>query len=163
MSSERVELVLERLSEDSSMTGELDDHTASVLLQWAEQEVKAADVLNDNAAFEERVMAVRSAARTAARPTTRSGDTDPADVIVKRAAELLNAALQTPTVTVHTTEPSTRTLQVAPDLSDHQEGTMTPTGDESKTQVETPPTATPPRSPWQMLRRRIRRWTHRKA
>ena len=51
MPSIRVEQALEQLSEDGTLTGDLDDAAGGALLRWAEQQIAEAASETDDVAF----------------------------------------------------------------------------------------------------------------
>lgn len=151
MTSARVEQTLERFQEDERLTGDLTDDTATALLSWIEQQIRAADALAEERAFEQHVAAIRSAARTAA--STRAADPTPVTV-VEQAQAALQALMPSATGADAAVVPAP-VAQVEPPQT--AASVAEPVADPSNA------AATPLPSLWRTLRRRVRRWTHRKA
>lgn len=176
MPSIRVEQALEQLSEDGTLTGDLDDAAGGALLQWAEQQIVGADTEKDEAAFAAQVAAIRSAVRSAARVGSRSLDPVAPDTVVAQAAALLNRSLahspaRSPVAAPHVGVPP-RAGSVAPtantfetnvpaDQSAAHTGSADPAAHDAAPGTRSTPTER--RSTWETVRRRIRRWMHRKV
>jgi hypothetical protein len=81
--------MVERVQEDERLRGDLTDEAATALVEWASQRVAAAaaDPARPDADVEAEVLAIRAAARSAA----RGGEVDPQRVIA-----LADAALAQP-------------------------------------------------------------------
>ncbi len=146
MPSARVEQALERLSEDSSLTGDLTDPEATQVLAWAERQIMAADEAGADNSFASQVAAIRAAIRAAARPT------DDALPVAERAQRALrsSAVHVDRALAAAAVEPKSKNSRVAP-------------GEQPPSLAAIGPAAPPLRSPWQSLRRKIQRWTHRKV
>src|SRR5215213_10857729 len=84
--SEREQRMTERILEDESLRGDLEDDAASALIDWASAQAAAAaaDPDRTDAAVEVQVQAIRKAARAAA----LSGETEPKRLIALAAAGL---------------------------------------------------------------------------
>lgn len=152
MRSARVEQTLERFQEDERLTSDLTDDTATALLEWIEQHVQAADALPDASTFEQQVAAIRSAARTAA--STRTDDPTPATV-VEQAEAALQASAPSAAAPPAPAGPGAGAPATTAQVSAPQ------TGPDAAAPATALPTPIP--SLWRTLRRRVRRWTHRKA
>ena len=140
--STRVQIALEQIGEDESLTSDLTDPAATALLDWMTQQIQAADAAPDDDAFRQQVAAIRSAARTAAK--TAADEAVSAALIVERA----QTALQDQ-------EPGTRNQEPGAESPlAHQEP--------SSLVVERAQQARQ-NSVWNSLRRRVRRWVHRKV
>jgi hypothetical protein len=84
--SEREQRMAERILEDESLRGDLEDDAATALVDWASAQAAAAAAESDrtDAAVENQVQAIRKAARAAA----LSGETEPKRLIALAAAGL---------------------------------------------------------------------------
>lgn len=176
MPSIRMEQALEQLSEDGTLTGALDDAAGEALLQWAEQQIAEADTASDEAAFAARVAAVRTAVRSAARGGTRSLDSVAPDAVVAQAAALLNSSMAQSPARPPVAAPrfgvsgSARSTAAAANpfetgvsgdqVAAHPDSAHAAAHNAAPSTLSTP---TERRSTWETLRRRIRRWMHRKA
>ena len=85
--SEREQRMAERILEDESLRGDLEDDAATALVDWASAQAAAAaaDPDRTDATVEAQVQAIRKAARAAA----LSGETEPKRLIALAAAELV--------------------------------------------------------------------------
>lgn len=94
MSNERALLLLERLQEDESLRGDLQDPAATALLDWASARIRevAADETRADALVNADVRAIRQAARMAASAAVD----DPQQVVAMAAAALQRAAMRGP-------------------------------------------------------------------
>lgn len=92
MDDERTALLLERLQEDESLRGDLEDRAAVALLAWASARIRevAADPQRGDEALAADVQAIRQAARAAA----RMGMNDPQQVVAAAAMTLQQATTQ---------------------------------------------------------------------
>ncbi|HEU5099262.1 MAG TPA: hypothetical protein VFU22_09595 [Roseiflexaceae bacterium] len=88
--SEREQRMAERILEDESLRGDLEDSAAKVLVDWASQRAAhaAADPAQPDDAVEAQVQQIRQAARAAA----RSGETEPRRLVALAEAGLSPAA-----------------------------------------------------------------------
>ena len=84
--SEREQRMAERILEDESLRGDLEEDAATALVDWASAQAAAAaaDPDRTDAAVEAQVQAIRQAARAAA----RSGETEPQRLIALATAQL---------------------------------------------------------------------------
>jgi hypothetical protein len=87
MDDERQQRIAERIMEDESLAGDLEDPAAKALIEWALQQAAAATA--DPARPDEAVQADAQAIRAAARAAARSGAQDPQQVVAR--AEVLLA------------------------------------------------------------------------
>lgn len=177
MPSSRVEQALEQLSEDGTLTGDLDDAAGGALLQWAEQQIIQADAQLDDATFAGRVAAIRSAVRSATRATGRSLDPVAPETVIAQAAALLNrggmnTAVAQPSVgtTVAVEADATAPANVSPDVAataqpENAAAALLGTSRAAHVDVPEGSVSSPLKlhSAWQTLRRRMRRWIHRKV
>lgn len=169
--STRVQLALEQIGEDEALTGDLTDSAATAVLEWITQQVRAADAAPDDEAFEQRVKAIRSAARTAARI---AADEDvSAAVVVERAQAALQSSASPAAAQ------SQPAASIAPAAADHPavaaipapEAPAAATAQAPEIQAPDPSVvadsqsaqSTRSNSVWNSLRRRLRRWAHRKV
>ena len=142
--SARAERVLERFSEDESLTSDLTDPVATALLDWITQQVQAADAVADDALFQARVAAIRSAARAAAQAAAE----DDSAPVVERA----QAALSLPAPGAAAAPDSPVTAASAPSTPSDQPASATRPSEQPAR-----------RSLWNSLRRQVRRWVYRKV
>lgn len=174
--STRVQLTLEQIGEDEALTSDLTDPAATALIEWITQQVQAADAAPDDAAFQQQVQALRSAAKSAAR--TARGEDVTAAVVVERAQAALQSSVSP--ATAETSTPATREVAAAPpsaestapaavaQAADTLPATSTPvaeaqTSDPAVVADSQRAQAARPGSLWNALRRRLRRWSHRKV
>jgi hypothetical protein len=174
--STRVQLTLEQIGEDEALTSDLTDPAATALIEWITQQVQAADATPDDAAFQQQVQAIRSAAKRAAR-TARDEDVTAAMVVERSQAALQSSA---PLATAETSAPATREVASAlatPESTapaavaqapDTPAATSNPaaeaqTSDPAVVADSQRAQAARPDSLWNALRRRLRRWSHRKV
>ena len=167
MASERVQTALEHLAEDGALTEDLPDTAAAALLAWAEAQIVAADDAAADAAFKDRVRAIRAALRAAAKA-------DPAADVVAVA----EAALQ-PGTTTRAVPPSEPPAAAPPAADPAAAAAATaeatrllppaPAVETVAALVPSPPAAREPqpeltvRPHLQSWRRRLRNWIHRKV
>ena len=83
-------LLLERLQEDESLRGDLEDPAATALLDWASARIRA--VAADPQRGDEALAADAQAIRQAARAAARMGISDPQQVVTAAAAALQQAS-----------------------------------------------------------------------
>lgn len=180
MLSARAEQALERFQEDERLTAAVSDAAAAALLQWIEQQVAAADTLDD-AQFAERVAAIRTAART----TAQAASDDPAALPAQADAALRGAAkpatdatIEPPPLRADAAEqartaaalltPAPQPALPEPAPSDRAASMLDVAGGATaeaapRVAPNPPRTEAPPRQAWwRALRRRVRTWTHRK-
>lgn len=155
--STRVQLVLEQIGEDEALTSDLTDSAATALLEWITQQVQAADAAPDDAAFQQQVQAIRSAAKRASR--TDADEDVTAALVVERAQAALPASARL------SAKPSAPAAEVpAPEApaasapaAEVQASDPAVVADSQRAQ------AGRSGSLWNSLRRRLRRWNHRKV
>lgn len=84
--NERQQRILERIQEDESLRGDLEDTAATALLNWAAQQVQqvTSDPVRPDTEVDAEVLAIRAAARAAA----QSGENDPKRVVALAEAHL---------------------------------------------------------------------------
>jgi hypothetical protein len=101
--NDRQQRMIERVQEDERLRGDLPDEAATVLVEWASQRVAAAaaDPARPDADVEAEVVAIRAAARSAA----RGGEADPQRVIALAEAALAQPASTVPRAAASTTPP----------------------------------------------------------
>lgn len=173
MASARVQQTLERLQEDETLLGDLSDTAAADLMRWIEQQVTAADA-GDDVVFEQRVAQIRAAAKAAA----RSEDAADGSAVARAEAILRGEALPAveppaalsadplPPVRDVRQSPAAALLRAAPAPSTPAPQTASTSASEAsppqKDQEQPAMIDAAPRSIWFNMRRRIRRWTHRK-
>ena len=162
--SPRVEQALERFGEDETLSGDLPDPAAIALLSWIETQVKQVDQAVDDASFEQQLMAIRRAAKTAARAAAEADD--PQAVVIAAAQAALQTAMVSASPATQPPQPAVVSVSSATQLPESAGVAVS-----SPTQPQESVTATPKSIPtsettgsiWQKIRRRVRRWTHRKG
>ncbi|HEY0606982.1 MAG TPA: hypothetical protein VGD58_28950 [Herpetosiphonaceae bacterium] len=181
--STRVQLALEQIGEDETLTTDLTDPAATALLEWITQQVQAADAAPDDAAFQQQVKAIRSAAKSAAR-TAADEDVTAAQVVERAQAALKSSA---PPAAAESSAPAAQEAAAQPQPAESRDPV---TAAASTPAAEVPAPAAPAASApaveaqapdaaviadsqraqaarsgslWNSLRRRLRRWTHRKV
>lgn len=174
--STRVQQALEQIGEDETLTSDLTDPAATALLEWLTQQVQAADAAPDDAAFQQQVKAIRSAAKSAAR--TAADEDVTAALVVERAQAALKSSA--PPAAAESTAPAARETTAQPAESSDPAPAAEAQAPESlaaaspaaaEAQAPDPAVVADSRraqaarsgSLWNSLRRRLRRWTHRKV
>jgi len=110
MDDERTALLLERLQEDESLRGDLEDPAATALLEWASARIRelAADSQRGDESLVANVQAIRQVARMAA----RMGMNDPQEVVAAATMTLQQASVHeepsSSATALHPTSPITR-------------------------------------------------------
>jgi hypothetical protein len=169
--STRVQLAAEQIGEDEALTSDLTDPAATALLEWIGEQVQAADAAPDDQAFQQQVQAIRSAAKTAAK-TAADEDVTAALVIERAQAALAGSAQPQPAssapaapTTAEQPERAALTSQApeTPAAASAQAVPVTPEPDLSLVTDSPRAQAARQGSLWNTLRRRLRRWTHRKG
>jgi hypothetical protein len=149
--STRVQQALEQIGEDESLTSDLTDPAATALLDWIGQQIRAADAATDDVLFRQQVMAIRSAARSAAK--SAADEELSAAVVLERASTVLSAAAPAQQTAVPAEEPGESAPLAA-------EAHLSIPVSAPAAEAAQPPQQ---KSLWNSLRRRVRRWTHRKG
>jgi hypothetical protein len=122
----RQQTVVERILEDESLRGELEDPAATALINWATERAGkfAADPAHSDAEVDATTLAIRTAARQAA----GSGEQEPERVVALAEAALAEQSPDQAVAIAETAPPHSPAAPTAAESPSEGEGSVSPAG-----------------------------------